>query len=78
MRTLRHESGFTLVSVLVGTMVLAIGLLGAARLVVTVFNSNAFSQQLTTVTTLAQEQIAVVQRLGYANADTAAGVKNNH
>ena len=78
MATLRHESGLTLISVLIGTIVLSIGLLGAARLVVTVFNSNAFSQQLTTVTTLAQEQIAVVQRLGYANADTAAGVKNNH
>ena len=75
MRTIRYESGFTLVSVLVGTMVLSIGLLGAARLVVTVFNSNAFSQQLTTATTLAQEQIAVVQRLGYANADTAAGTE---
>ena len=72
---MRNASGFTLVSVLVGTMVLAIGLLGAARLVVTVFNSNAFSQQLTTATTLAQEQIAVVQRLGYANADTAAGTE---
>ena len=72
---MRNASGFTLVSVLVGTIVLSIGLLGAARLVVIVFNSNAFSQHLTTATTLAQEQIAVVQRLGYANADTAAGTE---
>src|SRR5712691_2072498 len=70
MGTLRHESGFTLISVLIGTIVLSIGLLGAARMVVIVFNSNTFSQHLTTATTLAQEKIAVVQRLGYANADT--------
>src|SRR5919198_2946387 len=75
MGNLRHESGFTLTSVLIGMIVLSIGLLGAARLVVTVFNNNAFSQQLTTATTLAQEKIAVVQRLGYANADTAAGTE---
>jgi Tfp pilus assembly protein PilV len=72
---MRNESGFTLISVLIGTIVLSIGLLGAARLVVTVFNSNTFSQHLTTATTLAQEKIAVVQRLGYANADTAAGTE---
>ena len=70
-----HESGFTLTSVLIGMLVLSIGLLGAARLVVIVFNSNAFSKHLTTATTLAQEQMAVVQRLGYANADTAAGTE---
>ncbi len=75
MATLRHESGLTLISVLIGTMVLSIGLLGAARLVVIVFNSNTFSQHLTTATTLAQEKIAVVQRLGYANADTVAGTE---
>jgi Tfp pilus assembly protein PilV len=75
MGTLRHERGFTLISVLVGTIVLAIGLLGAARLVVTGFTSNTFSQHLTTATTLAQEQIAVVQRLGYANADAAIGTE---
>ena len=76
MSNMRQASGLTLVSVLVGTIVLSIGLLGAARLVVTVFTSNAFSQHLTTATTLAQEQIAVVQRLGYANADTAAGTEH--
>jgi type IV pilus assembly protein PilV len=75
MGNLRNESGFTLTSVLIGMIVLSIGLLGAARLVVTVFNNNTFSQQLTTATTLAQEKIAVVQRLGYANADNAVGTE---
>jgi Tfp pilus assembly protein PilV len=76
MGNLRNESGFTLTSVLIGMIVLFIGLLGAARLVATVFNSNAFSQHLTTATTLAQDKIAVVQRLGYANADTAVGTEH--
>jgi len=73
---MRNESGFTLTSVLIGMVVLSIGLLGAARLVVTVFNSNAFSKQLTTATTLAQDKIAEAQRKGYANADTAAGTES--
>jgi Tfp pilus assembly protein PilV len=73
--TIDHERGFTLISVLIGMVVLSLGLLGAARLVVIVFNSNAFSQHLTTATTLAQEKIAVVQRLGYADADTAVGTE---
>jgi Tfp pilus assembly protein PilV len=75
MGTRHHESGFTLTSVLIGMMVLSIGLLGAAKLVVIVINRTVFSTQLTTATTLAQEQMAVVQRLGYAHADTAAGTE---
>ena len=75
MQQLRHEGGFTLTSVLIGMVVLAIGLLGAARLVVVVTQSNVFSQHLTTATTLAQDQIAVVQRLGFAQANTAAGTE---
>ena len=76
MGNMRNESGFTLTSVLIGMIVLSIGLLGAARLVVIVLYSNAFSQHLTTATTLAQDKIAVVQRLGYANADTAVGTEH--
>src|SRR5437016_2881263 len=72
---MRNESGFTLTSVLIGMIVLSIGLLGAAKLVVIVLNSNTFSKDLTTATTLAQDKIAVVQRLGYANADTAVGIE---
>src|SRR6266704_3520932 len=75
MGNIRNESGFTLTSVLIGMIVLSIGLLGAAKLVVIVFNSNAFSQHLTTATTLAQDKIAVVQRLGYANADNTVGTE---
>ena len=75
MNNLRHEGGFTLSSVLIGMVVLSIGLLGAARLVVVVSQSNAFSKHLTTATTLAQDQVAAVQRLGYAHADTAAGTE---
>jgi type IV pilus assembly protein PilV len=76
MKNIRNERGFTLASVLIGMVVLSLGLLGAARLVVVVTNSNAFSKNLTTATTLAQDRIATVQRLGYANADTAAGTEN--
>jgi Tfp pilus assembly protein PilV len=75
-RTIHNDRGLTLSSILIGMVVLSIGLLGAARLVVVVSNSNTFSKNLTTATTLAQDKLAAVQRLGYANADTTAGTEN--
>ena len=75
MQPIQNARGFTLTTVLIGMVVLSIGLLGAARLVIVVVQSTAFSTQLTTATTLAQAQIAAVQRVGYAHAETAAGTE---
>jgi Tfp pilus assembly protein PilV len=77
MNIIRRQYGFMLTDVLVGLVIFSIGLLGAARLIVSISQNNTFSQHLTTATTLAQDQIAAVQRLGYANADSAAGTEDH-
>jgi len=69
------EHGFTLTEVLIATVILAIGLLGAARMNIAVIRGNVSGKELTVATTLAQDRIEEVQRLGYTNANTAAGTQ---
>ena len=55
----RHPSsqGFTLLELLVATMLLSIGLLGIGRLAISVMNGHARSEKLTTATVLAQDAL---------------------
>ncbi len=64
------EKGFTLIEVLIATLVLTIGLLSLATLAGTVIRGNSFSNKMTTATTLTQERLEEVQRVGYANANS--------
>jgi len=68
--------GFTLIEVLIATLILAIGLLSLATLAGTVIRGNSFSNKMTTATTLAQDKMEEIKGLGYDNADTAAGTEN--
>jgi type IV pilus modification protein PilV len=70
-----NEYGFTLTEVLIAMVVLAIGLLGLARLNIAVIRGNVSGKQLTVATTLAQDRIEEIQRRGYTNANTAAGTQ---
>ena len=65
------EKGFTLIEVLIATLVLAIGLLSLATLAGTVIRGNSFSNKMTAATTLAQEKLEDIQRQGYASASSA-------
>ncbi len=71
-----HDKGFTLIEVLVSIVILALGLLSLATLASTVMHGNAFGKEMTVATTLAEERMEEVKRLGYANAETAAGTEN--
>lgn len=73
---LQNKKGFTLIEVLIATLVLAIGLLSLATLAGTVIRGNAFSNKMTTATTLAQDKMEEIKGLGYDNAGTAAGTEN--
>jgi len=70
MCNLQTKKGFTLIEVLVAMLVLAIGLLGLATLATTVINGNAFSNEMTTATTLAQEKLEDIQGQGYASVSS--------
>lgn len=61
----QNEKGFTLLEILIAILILSIGLLGMASLTVGIINGNRFSKDMATATTLAQEKMEEVRRLGY-------------
>jgi type IV pilus assembly protein PilV len=73
---LRETNGFTLIEILIATVIITIVSLGATSLTVGIMRGNSFSKRLTTAITLAQDRLEDVKRLGYANVGTAAGTQN--
>jgi type IV pilus assembly protein PilV len=65
-----HENGFTLLEVLIAIAILSIGLLGMASLTIGIINGNRSSNEVTTATTLAQEQMERIRRAGYKHMPT--------
>jgi type IV pilus assembly protein PilV len=76
MQVLRDANGFTLIEILIATVIITIASLGIATLTVGIMHGNSFSQRLTTATTLAQERLEQVKRISYPNAGTIAGTDN--
>jgi len=66
-----NDGGFTLMEVLITIVLLTVGLLGMAALTTGIINGNTHSRRLTTATTLAQDKIEDVRRLGYSNMPSA-------
>jgi prepilin-type N-terminal cleavage/methylation domain-containing protein len=64
--SLFEERGFTLVEILVATVILSVGLLGIAGFTTAVMRGNAFSNRMTTAVMLAQEKMEDVRRVGYS------------
>ena len=76
LKLLQVTNGFTLIEILIATVIITIVSLGATSLTVGIIRGNSFSKRLTTAITLVQDQIEDVKRLGYANVGTAAGTQN--
>ena len=66
MNSLKKNSGFTLIEVLIASVVLTIGLLGMIFLITTLISNNRFNNRMTTATILAQDKLEDYQRLGAA------------
>jgi type IV pilus assembly protein PilV len=75
-KPLQETNGFTLIEILIATVIITIVSLGATTLTVGIMHGNSFSKRLTTATTLAQDRLEDVKRLGYTNVGTAAGIQN--
>jgi prepilin-type N-terminal cleavage/methylation domain-containing protein len=75
MHAVKSTEGFTLIEVMIGMVILTIVSLGLLSLTVSTIRGNALSNRLTAATTLAQDQIEYVKRLGYTNATTAVGTE---
>jgi len=65
---LGNNKGFTLLEILVASTVFSIGLLGMATLTTGIIKGNKFSKNMTTATTLAQDQMEDIIRAGYTGA----------
>jgi type IV pilus assembly protein PilV len=74
-KPLQETNGFTLIEILIATVIITIVSLGATTLTVGIMRGNSFSKRLTTATTLVQDRLEDVKRLGYANVGTAAGTQ---
>jgi len=62
----QNDNGFTLLEVLIAIVVLSVGLLGMASLTVGIINGNKFSNDVTMATTLGQDKMEDVRKMGYS------------
>ena len=76
MKLLKESSGFTLIEILIATVIITIASLGVVTLTVGVMRGNSLSKRMTAATTLVQDRLEEVKRLGYSNAGTAAGTRD--
>ncbi len=66
---LNHQSGFTLIEVLVGITILTIGLLGVAKMQISAIRGNYMSSSTSAALALAQEKMEELMVLSYTHAD---------
>jgi prepilin-type N-terminal cleavage/methylation domain-containing protein len=76
MKILQDMSGFTLIEILIATVIITIASSGIAILTVGVIQGNAFSKRLTTATVLAQDRIEQAKMISYQDVGTMAGTEN--
>lgn len=63
---LGNNRGFTLVELMVAIVIITLGMFAVMSLVVVVIRGNSNSDNMTTATILAQDQMEEAKRLGYA------------
>lgn len=71
-----NHHGFTLIEVLIGLVILAIGLLAVAGMQLISIKGNYFSSSLTQATILAQDKMEELKNLPYANLSSGQDTKN--
>jgi len=63
----KKQSGFTLLEVLLAMLILAVALLALAKMSTSVIRGNAFSSKYTQSTTLAEQQLEILENTPFAN-----------
>lgn len=71
------KKGFTLIEMLIGLVVLAIGLLAIAGMQMTSVRGNFFSSNMTQASILAQDRLEALRQLDYNNAALSLGTHND-
>lgn len=68
-----NNKGFSLIELLIGLVILAIGLLAIAGMQITAIKGNYFSSSLTQATILAQDKMEFLKNLGYTDVTLISG-----
>jgi type IV pilus assembly protein PilV len=71
-RTL-DKKGFTVIEVLIGLVILAIGLLGIGAMQITSVKGGTFSNGITQATVLAQDELEYLKQLSYGDSNLSDG-----
>ncbi len=70
-----NNKGFSLLEVLIGLVILAIGLLDIAGMQITAIKGNYFSKSVTEATVLAQDKLEELKNLPYASLSSGTDTK---
>jgi type IV pilus assembly protein PilV len=73
-----NKKGFTLIEVLVGLVILAIGLLAIASMQVTSVRGNFFSNYLTQASYVGQDRLEFLDSLDYSSSSNNELLAGNH
>ena len=77
MNNLSGERGFTLIEVLIGVIILAIGILAIAGMQITSTRGNSFSNNLMQATYVAQDRLEFLKNLPFTDAQIQEGSSVN-
>jgi len=72
-----REKGFTLIEVLIGLIILAIGIIAIAGMQITSTRGNFFSSNLMQATYVAQDRLEFLKNLSFADAQIQNGSSGN-
>ncbi len=75
---LKHQSGFTLVEILVGITILTIGLLGVAKMQMSAIQGNFMSGSTSVALALAQEKMEELMTVSYTDPELADSNTGNN
>jgi type IV pilus assembly protein PilV len=75
-KALRKQKGFTLIEVVAGLIILAIGLLGIVAMQITATKSGYFSNNVTQATIFAQDKLEYLKNLSYSDSNLSNGLHN--
>lgn len=71
--SLRGERGFTLIEVMIAILVLAIGILGIAKMQISAIKGNSFGSGLTEATSFSQNKMEELASLAYTDLNDVDG-----
>jgi len=76
MRIIDDIRGFTLIEILIATVIITVASLGVANLTVLVMHGNSFSKHMTTATALGQDRLEHAKRINYTDVETLVGTED--